>query len=139
MPSSAASTQPTTWRSDELVTAENPVGLQTYECWFCPLKCLGFSALLYHLEQGFCVKRYRIRTLAFEGPQRGLYGTKPRHTNAFFCFNCGNHFPEVSWLFQHAEKVPACSHLLNADECLGRLRAFYINYYDCPGMDFTQS
>jgi hypothetical protein len=127
------------WRSDELITAENPCGLRTYECWFCPLECLGFSGLLYHLEQGRCVKRNRIRSLAFECPEYGFYGNKLKDIDAFFCFNCHKQFPEISWLFQHAEKTPACSYLLHEKECLGMLRAFYIEYYDCPGMDYPKT
>ncbi|KAJ5545379.1 hypothetical protein N7535_006232 [Penicillium sp. DV-2018c] len=136
MPPLTNPTQHTTkpWRSDELITAENPIGLQTYECWFCDLGCLGFSALLYHLEEGRCVKRNRIRSLAFEGPDRNTYCTKFKFTDAFFCVHCCCQFPEASWLFQHAERTPDCMYLLNEMECLGRLRAFYIRYYDCPGI-----
>ncbi|KAJ5779004.1 hypothetical protein N7457_006724 [Penicillium paradoxum] len=117
--------------------SDNPLGLPTYECWFCPLVCAGFSGLLFHLEEGRCVKRDRIRTLAFECPEYGFYGNRLTDENPFFCWGCESVFPQISYLYHHAEHNPACSYLLNDTECLGVLRAFYIDYYDCPGMDFS--
>ncbi|KAJ6186384.1 hypothetical protein N7519_007685 [Penicillium mononematosum] len=115
----------------------NPLGLPIYECWFCPTNWIGFSALLYHLEDGRCVKEDRIRTLAFETPEYGFYGNKLTDANPFFCFHCRAQFPQVSYLYHHAEHTPSCSYLLNAPECLGALRSFYIEYYECPGSDYV--
>lgn len=116
---------------------ENPLGLPIYECWFCPTNWIGFSGLLYHLEEGRCVKRDRIRTLAFETPEYGFYGNKLTDENPFFCFQCRTQFPQVSHLYHHVEQNPSCSYLLNPSECLGALRDFYIEYYECPGSDYV--
>ncbi|CAI7636026.1 unnamed protein product [Penicillium crustosum] len=116
---------------------ENPLGLPIYECWFCPTNWIGFSGLLYHLEEGRCVKRDRIRTLAFETPEYGFYGNKLTDQNPFFCFQCRTQFPQVSHLYHHVEQNPSCSYLLNPSECLGALRDFYVEYYECPGSDYV--
>jgi hypothetical protein len=107
----------------------------TYECWFCDSTWNTFSALLAHLEKSRCVKRDRIRTLAFECPEYGFYGNHLTDRNPFFCFCCQDQFPQISDLFFHAEQSVTCSYLLDDHECLGCLRTFYIDYYDCPGTD----
>ncbi|KAJ5882226.1 uncharacterized protein N7529_000898 [Penicillium soppii] len=108
---------------------------RTYDCWFCDLSWTEFSALLRHLEHGRCVKRDRIRTLAFECPEYGSYGNRLKDRYPFFCFSCQAQFSQISDLFHHAEHTPSCSYLLDRMECLGALREFYIEYYDCPGYD----
>ncbi|KAJ5205580.1 hypothetical protein N7491_003790 [Penicillium cf. griseofulvum] len=115
----------------------NPLGLPIYECWFCPTRWIGFSGLLFHLEDGRCVKKDRIRTLAFESPEYGFYGNHLTDDNPFFCFQCRAHFPQISYLYYHVEHNPSCSHLLNKSECLDALRDFYIEYYECPGSDYV--
>ena len=107
----------------------------TYDCWFCDSTWKEFSALLAHLESSRCVKRDRIRTLAFECPEYGFYGNHLTDQKPFFCFSCRAQFRQISDLFHHAEQTASCSFLLDEKECLGALRAFYIEYYDCPGCD----
>ncbi|KAJ5504643.1 hypothetical protein N7463_007517 [Penicillium fimorum] len=114
----------------------NPLNLPIYECWFCPTRWIGFSGLLFHLEEGRCVKKDRIRTLAFECPEYGFYGNHLTDDNPFFCFKCHAQFPQISYLYYHVEHNPSCSHLLDKSECLDALRGFYIEYYECPGTDY---
>ncbi|CAI7626030.1 unnamed protein product [Penicillium bialowiezense] len=106
--------------------------LRRYECWFCESEWHGFSALLDHLESS-CVMKDRIRTLAFECPEYGFYGNHLTDPNPFFCFQCHGQFNQISALFYHVERSAPCVYLLGEGECLGNLRDFYIEYYDCPG------
>ncbi|CAG7930760.1 unnamed protein product [Penicillium olsonii] len=110
-------------------------GLPKYECWFCDTEWEGFSALLAHMETGKCVMRNKIHDLAFESPEYGFYGNRRTDKFAFFCFECKVQFTQISELFYHVERTAACSYLLQDDQCLGCLRDFYIEYYDCPGTD----
>ncbi|KAJ5352336.1 hypothetical protein N7452_001310 [Penicillium brevicompactum] len=116
-------------------TGEVELWLRRYECWFCPSEWIGFSALLEHLETSRCVKEDRIRTLAFECPEYGFYGNRLTDPYPFFCFQCHAQFTQISALFYHVERNGPCSYLLGDGECLGNLRDFYIEYYDCPGCD----
>ncbi|KAJ6149728.1 hypothetical protein N7471_000927 [Penicillium samsonianum] len=61
----------------------NPLGLPIYECWFCPTSWIGFLGLFFHLGEGRCVKRDRIRTIAFETPEYGFYGNSLTDENPF--------------------------------------------------------
>ncbi|CAI7629327.1 unnamed protein product [Penicillium glandicola] len=110
----------------------NPLNLPIYECWFCGTNWVGFSGILFHLEDGRCVKPNRIRTFAFETPEYGFYGNHLTDENAFYCHGCHAQFPQISYLYYHAEHTPACSYLLNPSA----LRDFYIEYYECPGSDY---
>ncbi|CAG8937317.1 unnamed protein product [Penicillium salamii] len=110
-------------------------GLPKYECWFCISEWEGFSALLAHLETGKCVMPNKIRSLAFESPEYGFYGHRLTDEKAFFCFECKWNFAQISDLYRHAERSARCSYLLSSEHCLGCLRDFYIEYYDCPGTD----
>lgn len=101
-----------------------------FECYGCDGRFVSDSAMLLHLESGFCACRIeadQIERLAFECHQAGYYTNEDfvwvYDYHPFRCPTCDDQFDRMSALLQHVES-DRCDEALTSYSPLGKFLRF---------------
>lgn len=102
------------------------------ECYGCDKDFKSYSGVLIHLESGTCASGTNEQSINYIARNNCLSAEFTIDNSkgggwAYFCPECERQFGKLSGLYQHAEDVPDCFYLAQADGHLAKLRRLILN------------